>query len=175
MSTAPIVTPAAAAAVVVDEADDLGDWLKAKAGQTISVADILGAAADIVAGLDSEDMGQIPAMDRWDSPNGARWNAHQSPPAPGGEMDGFITIAIFVGDQADNIGDYAPGEGRLYVMPREITPASVFYRYTFSRIPGSGGHRAQMGLRLFIEEIGRELTRMAVVCDVLEDPDEDDE
>ena len=156
-----------------DDKDVLGEWLTASAGKTVSAADVLDQAR-IEAGLDSEDLDKIPLMDRWDTPNG-RWVAFQDP--PGGNMADFVVLAIFVGDQSDRLGDHVPGEGRIYVMPRSLAQGadSVCYRYSFSRLPQSGGHRAVMKLRLFIEELAHELDRMAVVFDVIEDSEETDE
>jgi hypothetical protein len=157
-------------AIVVEEEDTLGKWLSEHAGKPITGLDILEQAR-IEAGLDEEDMDGFPLIDRWDSANGSRWQAFQTPPAADHSMDKFAVLAIFVGDQADRIGDHTIGEGRIYVAPREANGA--FYRYKFSSVPGSGGHRAVMKPRLFIEELAHELNRMAVVFNVIADDEEE--
>jgi len=158
-------------AAAEEDKDVLGEWLAENAGKTISAADVLEQAR-IEAGLETDDLDRFPMMERWDSANGARWTVFQDP--PGGNMPDLVILAIFVGDQSDRIGDHVPGEGRIYVMPRALTADTVCYRYSFSRLPNSGGHRAVMKTRLFIEELSYELNRMAVVFDVIED-DEGDE
>lgn len=155
---------------VDDEPSDLELWLTANAGKTVSAADVL-TQARIEAGLDPEDLDLFPAMDRWDAPNGTRWQTNQEP--PGGAMSGYVVLAVFVGDQADRVGDHVPGEGRIYVLPRAANVKCL--RYTFSRVPGSGGHRAEMKMKLFVEELAHELNRMAVVFEVIEDDEEDED
>jgi hypothetical protein len=171
----PHAAPTTPAPPPVEEDDgpsDLEVWLSANAGKTVTAADVLDQAR-IEAGLDPEDLDRILLLDRWDACNGMRWQVGQAPPSPvPGQMNDYVVLAILVGDQADKIGDVVAGEGRIYVLPK--TAGAPCYRYTLSRVPGSGGHRAPMKMQMFIEELAHEVNRLAVIFEVIDD-DEDDE
>ena len=177
----PLVQPAANAPIIdvvsspgEEEPSELETWLKANAGKTVSVNDVINQAR-IEAGLDEEDMAKIPAQDRFDTTNGLRWAMNAEP--PGGTMSEYTIIGIFPGDQSDRIGDHIPGETRIYVLPKVAAPTKALpcLVYKFSRVPGSGGSRSLMQLQLFIEEMAHELNRLAVVFGVIEDDEVPDE
>ena len=155
---------------VEEEENDLDKFVRLNTGKVISPEALLLAVVT-EAGLEQEDMHGIPLIDVADMGGGIRWQAFQSLPG----RDDYVVIAMFVGDQADKHGDYNPGDIRVYAAPRGAPSSWVGYCYTISRVPGSGLVRAGMPLRLFVEEAGYELNRMAVECDVLEDDDDDDD
>ena len=154
----------AEAVAVVDDEDDLGKFLKENVGKDVTAGDLL-TQARIEAGLDDDDLDRFPMLDRWVTKDGFRWIVLQEP--PGGSMTDFIVLALFVGDQAERLGDYLKGEVRAYIAPRKMT--GMCYRYVLS---SEGTARAPMKARLFLEEIAHELLQMAVVFGAVEE-DED--
>ena len=173
---APTSTPPASAEP--EEPDPLEVFLaKFKDGRPSPPQELLTVIRDD-AGLDIEDMDEIPMMDRVDY-GGVKWIALQSP--PGGAMNDYYIAMIFIGDQYDPMEDHLAGDARVYVAPRvqknDAGEPMGYFRYTINRAPGGGGGttRAVMRLKRFVEELSDELEQMAVAFDVLSEDDEAEE
>lgn len=162
--------------VAQEEPDEIDKHLKIYAGRPVP-PDVLLEVIMREAGLDQDDMQGVPMLDRADLGGGVRWDVFKSP--PGGQLNEFVIVCLFMGDQADKQGDHSPGDVRIYVAPRAPTDTQGMpyphLRYTISRIPGGGATRAILSPRLFLEEASHELEQLAIVCDVLEEEEEDDE
>jgi hypothetical protein len=145
----------------------------AESGKPVPPIELLKAVQEEV-GLEDSDMEAIPLMNnlRW---AGATWEVLKPPPGLGTH---YVAM-MFYGDQADKVGDHTPGDVRIYVAPiaqkNEAGEPLLYYRYTLNRTPNTGAIREVMRLRLFVGEMARELDRIAVAFDVLEDEPEEEE
>jgi hypothetical protein len=154
-----------------DDGEQLDRWIEQHPNGA-SLAEVLEAMRE-QAGVDKDDALQIPILDRFDMPvSGLRWSCGQPP--PGGTMDDHVIVAIHVGDQADRLNDHAESEVRVYVMPRSVRDPqgnpNPFFKYSFSRVPGAGAHRALLPtLKLFLEELVYEYEQLAIVFGILEE------
>lgn len=148
---------------------DLDDWIKAHKGG-VSTDELLERVT-YEAGLDDEDMEDLPAPDKF-SAHGLTWEVGR--PAPNNLP--WMVFAIFYGNQADETGDHMPGDARIYCVPAVSTYEGKpvgFARYTMNR-GNASLLRESMGLKAFIEELSYEWEKMADVV-FGEDDEEEDE
>jgi len=176
--TQPIVdttVPATIPATPVEEEgpDTLDLFLEKWKGKDIPPVELLKAIQE-ESDLSEEELERIPHLDRA-VVGGLTWNKLQAPP---GDIQTLLWIVmIFHGDPDDSTDDYVAGDIRIYVAPKAARDLrgdpNPYYCFKLSRVPNAGYTRAAMSLRLFIEQCGQELNRVAVEYEVIDEDDEE--